>query len=698
MKKCILSLLTFLPLWAAPCESCGEDALCLGRCAYEALLQAQTNQEKHTASLILAHSWLKGDFTEGIPRLLYNILKDDAVEDSLRLHALLLLAQTHYKLGRSDSAALLYEQVIEKSSAHPFLRARAHLGLAGLLADRDLLRALGHAAEAAELADKLRVPLLTAITYTQLAFLTAEQRNLSQAITYAQQAIEAAQKARDAKQFHFLLSSPTAIYLAATANLASLYAETGRLKEAEALYQKVLTEARGDSLAFAQGIIGLSGLYFQQKAYAQAEKLLVGHKALFSRLPYSLRKEALRLQAQIHIAQNRLAPALELYEKLLQEAETHAMESHSARTEQLRLLSGIETQEMRLRSLEESRRQERKFYFILGGIGLVALGAMGFAVYGARRRATEERSFREIIATQSKRIEEQAHRLEKQNEELIRISETLAEALSTVQESHLAARRLQRAIMPDIERILPGSAIYYQPMHEVGGDFYAFTSNPQAARILFMLGDATGHGVSGAILAGIFVSTVQNLFQRDPFQSPQALLQALLRSTQAFLRTEEDSSPALPLREGAEIAIGIADFRTNKLHFGLAGRDVWLLGSEGLNILDGGRRDIGSYTPMDYEFPVYEEPLRKDVSIILFTDGLSGAINSSGRKLGIKAVRTQIETAEARSLSAEVLRDRLVEIYRSWKQNVEPNDDVTIMVIPTAALYAYAEKRFSVKA
>lgn len=681
--------------FASPCDPCGEDVLCLGQCAYTALVEAKSQDALHEASLLLAHSWLRGDFVEGVPRLLYPVIAKRGEKDSLRLHALLLLAQAHYKLGRIDSAVILYEWV-SGMEAYPFLRARAYLGVAGILAGQDLLRAFGYAAQAAEIADRLSHPLLTAVTYIQLAYLTAEQRNLSTALRYGEKALESARKAYEENHRHWLLEPASTVYLASIANLAALYAESGRLREAENLYQQVLQQARQDTVAFGQALIGLAALKLQKRAYSETEKLLNTYQSLIQRLPHDLRREALRLQAQLYIAQNRLTGALSAYERLIEETEAQVRLGQSTRIQQLRLLSGIEHQEARLQSLEAERQRERTFYFILGGLGLLTLGGMGLAVRSARRRAAEERSFREVIASQAKKIEEQAQALERQNEELIRISETLAEALASVQESHNAARRLQRAILPDLEQRLPSTAVYYQPMHEVGGDFYGLVSDPGSQRMLFFIGDATGHGVSGAILAGILSSTTQNLFLREPLQSPSKLLRSLLTAMSTILRQEE-TLDGKPVREGADLAIGIADFRSQKLYFGLAARPVWLLTKEGLKILDGGRRGIDSYTPADYDFPMYEEPLDSQLTLFLFTDGITDTLNPQGKKLGTKAFRSILEAEGVCTTTCIELKEKLIRLIMDWRDNAHPNDDATFILLPIAALYAYAEKRFALQ-
>ncbi|MCS7297966.1 MAG: SpoIIE family protein phosphatase [Bacteroidia bacterium] len=688
-----------LSIWllnGMPCESCGENPLCLSRCAYEALLAAKTPKERLGASLILAHAWLRGDFAEGVPSLLWKTVREREEIDSLTLHAQLLLVQAYHKLQRTDSAILLCEQVAEQAKAYPFLKARAHLGLASLLARRDLLRAFIHASEAAELSDALQNPLLNAIAYSQLAYLTAEQRNLSEALSYALKAMEAAEKAKAASTFLLLLESPSSVYLASLTNLASIYAEIGRGEEAENLYKKALREAQQDSLAIGHITLGLGALYLQTGKVGGVEELLRKYGKLWLKLPYELRREAFQLQVSLYTAQNRPAFALKAYEEWLTQAEKEMQRSQSTRLEQLRVLSGLEFQESQLKLIKTQQRQERILYAVIAALGILVLGGLGYAVYAARRRVIEERSFREIITSQSQKIDEQAKALERQNQELLRISETLAEALATVQESYIVARRLQRAIFPDVERILPGSILHYQPLHEVGGDFYAVAAVPSSARLFFMVGDATGHGISGAILASIFSSMAQGTFLRNPTDSPQLILHELQEGIRNISQAEGELVFS-NFREGADLALGIADFRSQKIYFALAGRPVWLLDGSTLRELDGGRRGIDSFTIQEYQFPTYEEPMSPSLTLFLFTDGVTDVLNPEGRKLGIRALRNLFQNEEFLSLPDSQKRERLIQLLEEWRNGAQPNDDITFVFLPVSSLYAYAEKRFGLK-
>jgi len=585
---------------------------------------------------------------------------------------------------------------MEGAQAYPFLRGRAYLALAALHAQQEPLRALAYAAEALSYAQQSGHPLLKALAYNVYAYLIAAQGRLTEAV----QALQTAKTLLEAPagEVHLLLEPPEEVYSAVVANLASLYAEQGKRKEARQLYEMAFRRAEqaADTVGLGHAVVGLAQLALSQKQPREALTLLERWAAMYPKLPYELRKAWLQGQAQAWVALGQLGLALAATERWAQEAESELHTSHSSRIAQLRVLSGLEQREAQLQTLANQQRRERLFYLLGALLAVFAIGGLLYAVWLARRRAREERTFRETIAQQAARIEEQAKTLERQNEELIRISEALTEALSTVQDSYAAAKRLQRAILPPLERLVPGSAVYYQPLQEVGGDFYTAVVDPFSTRFFLAMGDCTGHGISGAILSGVVAATLQNLFLQNPAQPPLTLLRRALQAIRLVLQSDA-SGDHLPVREGADVALLIADFKEKCLHVGLAGRPVWVAHPrEGLTELSGGRRGLDSFTPPDYEFPQFTLPLPEEGTVYLFSDGVTDLLNAEGKKFGIQRLRALLE-AERLSPPKKQLQALVAEL-EAWRGKAQPNDDLTLLILPLAGLWEYARTRLQVKA
>jgi len=629
-----------------------------------------------------------GGFAEGIPRLLAPLREKFPYQDSLHVYARLLVAEAYSQRGDRDSALILYEEIAQRAPQLT-LRAYAALRLGSLYVETHPAKAMVFASQADEELGKGGAPLHRALARNLLSVLIAGQGDYTRAIAFAQEAKALIAQAGDTPDL--LWGEPRTIAAAITANLASLYQEKGRLAESRKLYEEALRTAQmqQDTLGIAQAYLGLAQLALQSNDPAAALNQLRQAEPLRHKLPLSLLKEWYRTVAQAHFLLRQYKEAMATYEKLSEALEKELQATLASRAQQLQVLSGLTQREVELKALELQRSRERFLYGVLGGVMLFVLVLLGYGLYYARRRAREERSLRQMIAQQAVQIDEQNKRLTEQAAELQRLSDSLLETIEELKRSHTAAQRLQASMLPPVEKLLPESAIYYEPMQEVSGDFYLLVSDTFSKRLLFAVGDCTGHGVVGALLTGIFSTNLQSFFFQNPQQMPQTLLSRLVQVLSALFGTAKKG-----YSEGAELVVGIADFSQQKVYLATAGRPIWVSrSSHGLEEWEGGRLGVTAETPVDYIFPTYELDLRDDFVIYLFTDGISDVLNESGKRLGRKALREMMERERWVRLSSHRQKELIVELLRNWQGQAPPNDDRTLWIIPSEALRKYGAER-----
>jgi len=663
-----------------PCAHCQEDPFCLGSCGYELLLRAETPGERFKAQVILSKAWVLGDFHEGAVNILSEALRDIPSEDpALVTEAYYWLAQAYRRLS-PDSAEYYYKLIREIPGAPPYWKAKANMALSSLLREKNPTRAQAYAFEALEAARQTQDNEIQALSLNQLAVLAADARQYDKAQHYAEEALQLARS----------LSKPR-LLAAVLTNLASIYEDIGKSQSALSLYQEALSMAP-DTLSQAHALLNLANYYYNQKQTTEAEKILNRIVPALPKLPFMLRKSYYQLR--FYIALDRRAPqeAARFFEAMLSEASKAIQEVEASRTAQLEQLSGLRQRESQLRQMELSRSRERIFYGLMGGLALIGLGGAGYAYRTARRRAREEAAFRQEIETLNQTLVAQSQQLERQNQELLRISEALSEAIQDLQDSISAAERLQKALMPPLRAIFPGTTVYYQPLQQVGGDFYIVAGDPLNGRYLIAVGDGTGHGVGGSILASIFGATIQNFFLQNSRQSARALLMRVHNFAIRLLASQD--SAGNPIREGCDVAMVIFDVRQEKVEVGMAGRPVWIWNPQaGLQELDGGRRGLDSFTPLDYDFPAYEIPLSPHDIFYLFTDGVTDVLNPQGRKWGIKRLRELILKLDQEAFPVAEQESKILKAIEEWRGHTNPNDDATLLLIPVESILVKARDR-----
>ena len=234
-----------------------------------------------------------------------------------------------------------------------------------------------------------------------------------------------------------------------------------------------------------------------------------------------------------------------------------------------------------------------------------------------------------------------------------------------------AARDIQMAMVPprskvaEVDHRLDADAIL-EPARSVGGDLYdLFLLDENRAG--FVIGDVTGKGVPAALYMAM----------------SKALTSFILNRESADLRGAIGSVNDELLRSGGDalsvtMIIGVIDLRDGGVSLVCAGHeDPITLDSSGEVIchrLEGGP-PLG-IVPFDY--PVETLRLQPGDSLILVTDGVTEAQDSSGALFGrqrlLETIGRELPTASA---TCEALRDAV----RKFEDGTEPTDDLTAMVL-----------------
>jgi len=307
---------------------------------------------------------------------------------------------------------------------------------------------------------------------------------------------------------------------------------------------------------------------------------------------------------------------------------------------------------------------------------------------------TKEKEQEERLIEAYQELQVQAEELRQSQESLQSAYEALEKAKEEaearrkeLEDSLVAAQRYQRTLLFRTRMLYDAwgydhVAVVARAHTYVGGDFVVVR---QRGDWLYVgVGDATGHGSSGALLA----VTVQGLLHQalmlveDPAQLHQALEEAR-RELYEVLEVQ----PGRDLSgDGAEVAlVALPLRREGKLYIATAGRPVYLLTPEGrLTEYHQGRRGLGWSVPGQTPEPYSTEalPYHAGSTVFLFTDGVTDQLNPEGKRLGRRTFLEWLQ--ETPSVGADP-RDKmrfLLQHWHAWKGEETPQtDDVLLIAI-----------------
>ncbi|MDC0679167.1 PP2C family protein-serine/threonine phosphatase [Sorangium atrum] len=232
------------------------------------------------------------------------------------------------------------------------------------------------------------------------------------------------------------------------------------------------------------------------------------------------------------------------------------------------------------------------------------------------------------------------------------------------------ARAVQQMLVPSedvIERPSLRLASHFQPAAECGGDWWTFHDLPDG-RLLTVVGDVTGHGISSAIITGAAKAAcdVVRTFAREQL-SPAQLLRVMNCSIfeagqQKFLMT---------------CAACIFDPAAGSLTLANAGHPFpYLVRNSAIRQLAAQGEPLGAASSAEYTSSTIA--LEGGDALLWFTDGVTECENESSEQFTEKRLRSLFQSVAAGA--PEEARDAIVEAVSRFRGERALDDDVTLVV------------------
>ena len=274
---------------------------------------------------------------------------------------------------------------------------------------------------------------------------------------------------------------------------------------------------------------------------------------------------------------------------------------------------------------------------------------------------------------ESERILEQ--KVIERTEEVVRQRHIVEEKHKEITDSINYAERIQRSFLATkdlLDQNLKDHFVFFKPKDVVSGDFY-FAEKLTNESFLLATADSTGHGVPGAIMSLLNITSLEKAIENQDQPSD------ILNTTRKIIieRLKKDGSVEGG-KDGMDCSVICFDFKKKKIIVSAANNPVWIVrGSETIEIKPD-KMPVGKHDKQDVSFTQQTIDIKKGDVIYTLTDGFSDQFGGSlGKKFMSKKLRELL--SKNAHLPMEEQRTILENTFISWVGDLEQIDDVTLI-------------------
>jgi sigma-B regulation protein RsbU (phosphoserine phosphatase) len=208
-------------------------------------------------------------------------------------------------------------------------------------------------------------------------------------------------------------------------------------------------------------------------------------------------------------------------------------------------------------------------------------------------------------------------------------------------------------------------AAYSIPCRFVGGDFYDLLAL-EDGRAAIVLGDVAGKGISAALLA----SMAQGVIHAQ-FNSGLSLREVLTSLNRVLVQKSDDN-------RFITLFCALIDV-DRTLSYVNAGHNPPILAraNGGTELLATGSMLLGAFDFAEYQ--AQETKLEPGDVLVIFSDGVTEAVNTSNQMFGNQRLEQLVKKSE--DLSAKEIKDRIEQEVLAFTRGLPQGDDITLVAL-----------------
>jgi serine phosphatase RsbU (regulator of sigma subunit) len=315
---------------------------------------------------------------------------------------------------------------------------------------------------------------------------------------------------------------------------------------------------------------------------------------------------------------------------------------------------------------------------LLLAVGLILLYYLSLKRSRKLMAALDER--RVLLEKQSFELKEKNDKIIRTNEELKQLYEITNNQKEEIISSISYAQRIQQAILPPeayITELINENFIFYKPKEIVSGDFYWIKQINHY--VILAAADCTGHGVPGALMSMLGISSLNEIVQRKEITQANQILNELRKEIKHSLRQTGKKEES---RDGIDMALCVIDTNQSIMQYSGAFSPIYIVRNNGGSaVIDEIKPDmmpVGVHVSGDISFTNHEIRLEIGDTFYLSTDGFidqTGGSNNS--RFGTKNLKKLLLEMHDQPLFEQ--REILEQTLNEWMGKHTQRDDILVI-------------------
>jgi serine phosphatase RsbU (regulator of sigma subunit)/ligand-binding sensor domain-containing protein len=259
--------------------------------------------------------------------------------------------------------------------------------------------------------------------------------------------------------------------------------------------------------------------------------------------------------------------------------------------------------------------------------------------------------------------------------EIQRQKDEIAEQKREIMDSIYYARRIQKAVLPDDQKIsknMPEHFVLYLPRDIVSGDFYWIAEKED--KTIFAAADCTGHGVPGAFMSMLGMSYLKEIVNKSKRLSPSRILDKLREHVKATLSQSTKGGQ----QDGMDIALCILDRERKSLQYSGAFHPLYQIRNSTLTEYKPDLMPIGIYFRKEKPFKTNSIRIAKGDCYYIFSDGYADQFGGENRKKFLaRSFKKLLLSIHEKSMQEQ--REILLDTLKQWMEGYEQVDDILVV-------------------